>query len=96
LDPRCAGLEHLKEAKEARAIVIFNHVSYTDPVILVELMAPCGLAKLGVARIPFFGKIARGLQFLFVDRKARGSGNDNGAHMEGATASMHERAADAR
>ncbi len=46
--------------------MVFNHVSYTDGIMLGAYFLPCGLAKATVADIPFFGsftkvKIARAL-----------------------------------
>jgi 1-acyl-sn-glycerol-3-phosphate acyltransferase len=62
------GLEHIAEAERERATVVYNHVSYSDILVLAEMMMPCGLAKASVAEIPFVGLFARALQFLFVER----------------------------
>lgn len=49
---------------------------YIDALVLVAYFAPCGVAKAGVATLPFIGTITRGLQFLFVAR----SGTTGTAH----------------
>ena len=43
--PTVTGLENLKEAERLRAIMIFNHVSYLDALIIGSLFSPSGLAK---------------------------------------------------
>lgn len=54
-----AGYENVKEAYQCRAMLVFNHVSYVDGIILGAYFLPCGLAKASVADIPFFGTFAR-------------------------------------
>ena len=54
-----AGLEHVAKAYECRATLVFNHVSYTDGIMLGAYFLPCGLAKASVADIPFFGAFAK-------------------------------------
>lgn len=36
-------------------MIVFNHVSYTDGIVLGAYFLPCGVAKASVADIPFFG-----------------------------------------
>ena len=43
--PRVSGWENLEAARKLRALLIFNHVSYTDGLILVTLFRTCGVAK---------------------------------------------------
>ena len=56
---RTAGYENLKEARKVRAMLVFNHVSYADGIILGTYFLPCGLCKASIADIPFFGTFAR-------------------------------------
>lgn len=58
--------------------MIFNHLSYVDPVLLVSLIPLSGVAKAGVANLPFIGAFARAMQWLFVER--RGSSDHANAH----------------
>ena len=54
-----AGLENVAKAEECRAMLIFNHVSYADGILLGAYFLPCGLAKATIADIPFFGTFCR-------------------------------------
>ena len=38
---------------------MFNHVSYMDPIALVAIFPPSGLANTAVANIPFVGAVVR-------------------------------------
>lgn len=51
-------------------IIVYNHVSYCDPVVLLGCVSSCsGVAKSGVADIPLVGKITVALQYIFIARK---------------------------
>lgn len=63
------GKENLRKAKKARSILVFNHVSYVDPAMLLTQIRSSGVSKSGVADLPFVGAIAVALQFLFIARK---------------------------
>ena len=54
-----AGYENIDKAYECRATLVFNHVSYTDGIMLGAYFLPCGLAKATVADIPFFGSFTK-------------------------------------
>jgi hypothetical protein len=54
-----AGYENVAKAYSCRAPIVFNHVSYSDGIILGAYLLPCGLAKASVADIPFFGAFAK-------------------------------------
>ena len=54
-----AGYENIEEARKVRAMLVFNHVSYADGIILGTYFLPCGLCKASIADIPFFGTFAR-------------------------------------
>jgi 1-acyl-sn-glycerol-3-phosphate acyltransferase len=54
-----AGYENVAKAYDCRATLVFNHVSYTDGIMLGAFFLPCGLAKASVADIPFFGAFAK-------------------------------------
>lgn len=43
--PRVKGREHIKEAERLRALLVFNHVSYLDALLICSLFSPSGLAK---------------------------------------------------
>ena len=43
--PRVKGREHIKEAEKLRALLVFNHVSYLDGLLIGSLFTPSGLAK---------------------------------------------------
>lgn len=58
--------------------MIFNHLSYVDPAALLCLMPLSGIAKAGVARIPFIGPLGVALRWLFVER--RGSSDRSNPH----------------
>lgn len=63
------GRENLEKAKKEHSILVFNHVSYADPVLLLTQYQACGVSKAGVAEIPFIGKFPIALQFMFIARK---------------------------
>ena len=54
-----AGYENIVKAEECHAMLIFNHVSYVDGIILGAIYLPCGLAKASIADIPFFGRFTK-------------------------------------
>jgi len=43
--PKVKGWHNLKEAHRLRCILVFNHVSYLDALIVGSLFSPAGLAK---------------------------------------------------
>jgi hypothetical protein len=43
--PKVKGRENLKEAERLRSVLIFNHVSYLDGLLVGSLFSPSGLAK---------------------------------------------------
>jgi len=73
------GKENIAEAHTVRPIVVFNHVSYLDGIILASIFAPTGIAKASVASMPFFGVATRALQFLFILR--RGTTDEQNRHV---------------
>lgn len=73
------GRENIAEAYTVRPIVVFNHVSYLDGIILASVFAPTGIAKASVASMPFFGVATRALQFLFILR--RGTTDEQNRHV---------------
>ncbi|KAK9828960.1 hypothetical protein WJX72_003052 [[Myrmecia] bisecta] len=93
--PRVKGYKNVKKAEACRAIIVFNHVSYTDGIILGSILAPSGLAKASVADIPFFGVFTKALQFLFVARKGTLDAGSAVAARNN-TSRIAERAADPR
>jgi 1-acyl-sn-glycerol-3-phosphate acyltransferase len=79
-----------------RAIIVFNHVSYVDPIAMVAVFAPSGIAKASVASIPCFGVFAIALQFLFVRRRGTSDVANKHSVVGHATEKIAERAADPR
>jgi 1-acyl-sn-glycerol-3-phosphate acyltransferase len=57
----------------ARGLVVSNHLSYLDIVILSATMPCFFVAKSEIDRWPFFGKAARTGGTLFIDRSSRAS-----------------------
>ena len=57
------------KGKEPKHIMVYNHVSYCDPLVLLSCVGPCsGVAKSGVATIPLVGKITVALQYILISR----------------------------
>ncbi|KAK9901224.1 hypothetical protein WJX75_001079 [Coccomyxa subellipsoidea] len=95
--PRITGYENVAKAYDCRATLVFNHVSYTDGIMLGAFFLPCGLAKASVADIPFFGAFAKGCSFLFVERRGSTDEAKTVHASKGSTTELiHERAADPR
>ncbi|CAL5228764.1 g11952 [Coccomyxa viridis] len=95
--PSIKGLENLSKAKECRAMLVFNHVSYVDGIILGAYFLPCGLAKASIADMPFFGTFCRACSFLFVERKGSGDASQTTQASRGNTTELiHERCEDLR
>ena len=47
---------------QARALLVINHVSYLDALVMGQVFMPCGLAKSAVTNIPCVGTFACALQ----------------------------------
>lgn len=56
------------------ALLVCNHVSYLDPVVLMSLLPCLPAAKREVAGWPVFGPLARAGGVHFVDRRSRDDG----------------------
>ncbi|KAL3162290.1 hypothetical protein ABBQ32_009979 [Trebouxia sp. C0010 RCD-2024] len=76
---KVSGRQHITEAHSVRPIIIFNHVSYLDGIVMAAIFAPSGIAKASVANMPFFGVCTRALQFLFILR--RGTTDEHNPHI---------------
>jgi 1-acyl-sn-glycerol-3-phosphate acyltransferase len=59
----------------ARGLVVANHLSYLDIVILSAAMPCFFVAKMEIDSWPFFGKAARSGGTIFLDRASRASAN---------------------
>ena len=80
-----------------RAIIVFNHQSYVDAIVMTSYFAPSGVAKASVANLPFIGAITVALQFLFVQRRGSGDKTNRFTQAAGQTIErMADRAADGR
>lgn len=66
-----AGLENYTTAMRRgteRVVVIFNHVSFVDSMLILYIFQPCGVTKRSIANIPVLGTAIRGFQNVLVDR----------------------------
>jgi 1-acyl-sn-glycerol-3-phosphate acyltransferase len=57
----------------ARGLVVSNHLSYLDIMILGSAMPCFFVSKAEIARWPYFGKAARTGATIFIDRQSRAS-----------------------
>lgn len=90
------GRENLpRRGSGERSVIVINHVTYMDPIVMVALFAPSAVAKAGVAKIPFFGAFAVALQAVFIERKGFDVANSKTVRKGGAQL-LAERAADER
>jgi 1-acyl-sn-glycerol-3-phosphate acyltransferase len=55
-------------------VLVANHVSYLDPVVLVGLVPAVPISKREISHWPLIGGVARRHGVLFVDRSDAGSG----------------------
>ena len=67
IQPRVQG------SPPSRGLVVSNHLSYLDIVILSSVMPCFFVSKAEVGRWPYFGKAARSGGTLFIDRRSRTS-----------------------
>jgi 1-acyl-sn-glycerol-3-phosphate acyltransferase len=58
----------------APAILVCNHVSWQDPLLIGSVVPSLAIAKIEVAAWPLIGELARGLDGMFVDRDSAHSG----------------------
>ena len=56
------------------AILVCNHVSWQDPILIGSVVPALAIAKIEVESWPLIGELARGLDYLFVDRGRAHSG----------------------
>ncbi|EWY40413.1 lyso-ornithine lipid acyltransferase [Skermanella stibiiresistens SB22] len=69
------GVEVVGEPRLGRpTLVVSNHSSYLDIIVLGSLIPGSFVAKTEVGSWPFFGLLAKLQQTVFVDRKARNAG----------------------
>jgi 1-acyl-sn-glycerol-3-phosphate acyltransferase len=57
----------------SQGLVVANHLSYLDSVIISSAMPCVYVAKVEISRWPFFGKFARRSGTIFIDRSSRAS-----------------------
>uniref|UniRef100_A0A7S3G5J6 Phospholipid/glycerol acyltransferase domain-containing protein n=1 Tax=Palpitomonas bilix TaxID=652834 RepID=A0A7S3G5J6_9EUKA len=67
------GKQNLREGRKHGAIVIANHLSYLDPLLLLYAVGPTFVSKSGVAKYPLVGPIAKSIQVIFVTREKKDS-----------------------
>ncbi|GAB4815792.1 hypothetical protein N2152v2_002838 [Parachlorella kessleri] len=92
----CKGWQNMRLAQESRSILVFNHESYVDAAAMAAFFAPSGVAKSGVASIPFIGRFAVALQFFFIERKGTHDKSNRFVLKRDPIQSIKERAADRR
>lgn len=68
------GYENFKKAQKEGAIIIFNHSSYVDAVLMMYLFAPSGVSKADNARIPLIGTCIKAYQNIYVPEPERPGG----------------------
>jgi 1-acyl-sn-glycerol-3-phosphate acyltransferase len=68
LDVRASG-----PVPRGPALLVSNHLSYLDPLVLLALVACVPIAKSEVGSWPLFGAVARRTGVLFVERGSAGS-----------------------
>jgi lyso-ornithine lipid O-acyltransferase len=74
---RSMEIEHRVEGKAPQdGLVVSNHLSYLDVVILSAAMPSFFVSKAEVDKWPFFGKAARSGGTLFIDRSSRASAEE--------------------
>jgi 1-acyl-sn-glycerol-3-phosphate acyltransferase len=56
------------------AILVCNHISWQDPLLIASVAPSLAVAKIEVAAWPLIGELARGVDFMFVDRSSAHSG----------------------
>ena len=72
----CLGIQLTVEgAVPTHGLVVSNHLSYLDIVILSAAMPCFFVAKAEIGGWPFFGEAARSGGTIFVDRSSRASAN---------------------
>jgi 1-acyl-sn-glycerol-3-phosphate acyltransferase len=73
---RVHGVEVIAEGGEipVQAMLVSNHVSWLDPLVVAAHVPCVPVSKADVARWPVFGPLARGLGVVFVARGDVGSG----------------------
>ncbi|MFB9903976.1 lysophospholipid acyltransferase family protein [Allokutzneria oryzae] len=59
---------HADAAEADPALLVANHVSWLDPVVLMAAVPVRVVAKTGIGEIPVIGSIARGAGTIFIDR----------------------------
>lgn len=69
IDLKVEGIEHLKALKDSKCLVVANHVSYTDIVILSSLEKLVFITSVEMGNNPFLGTITRLGGCLYTNRK---------------------------
>lgn len=72
---------HVQGQPPSRGLVVANHLSYLDILILSAAMPCFFVAKKEIASWPFFGMTARWCGTIFLDRSSRTSANAVAAEM---------------
>ena len=61
------------------AILVCNHVGWQDPLLISSVVPSLAVAKIEVAAWPLIGELARGVDYMFVDRRSAHSGRRRSA-----------------
>jgi len=83
IETRVIGGEGVAETLPVNALIIANHVSWTDIPVLAKVLNASFVAKSEVAGWPVLGWLARRHGCRFVDRKSRISAHDFAVSMSG-------------
>lgn len=62
------------ELPRGPSILVCNHIGWQDPLLIASVVPSLAVAKLEVAAWPLIGELARGVDFMFVDRRSAHSG----------------------
>ena len=62
------------ELPRVPAILVCNHVAWQDPILICNVVPSLGVDKHEVGAWPLVGEIAKGLDFMLVDRRSAHSG----------------------
>lgn len=65
-------IDHLPNSAKKRSdrpVIVANHTSLLDAMVMMYVFAPMSVARSGVRKIPIVSNIAKALQTIYVDRK---------------------------
>jgi hypothetical protein len=84
----CMHSSHLAPVQK---LIVFNHPSWVDAVILLYLFAPSGVSREANLRLPLVGAIIKSFQNIYVPSRLAGAGLQAEASSESATTPLTQR-----